>query len=124
MKWSDLPLWEFYNEGSLYAVKVTPTAVRTLVSETYKDHNVRIEVHSTESGRLIGYTIRGLVRGRKPLRLVRPFCLGLFYSDTRMITPGGCQEVAILYHDHNVRFLAFGEEERRRDYMMVLRARA
>lgn len=122
MNWDGFPLWEFCQIGNLYAVKVTPTAVHTSVRETHKDECVRIEVHATDNDRLIGYTIRGRKRGKKPLRLIQPSCLSLFYSNTRAIKPGVRQPMDILYHDSNVRFLAFGTGGIR-DYMMVLRTR-
>lgn len=125
MQWGSLPLWELQrlgNEGSTYAVKVNSTAVDTFVCETHKDDNVRIDIHETGGGRRVGYVVYGISRGRKPLRLVRPSCLGLFYTNTRAIQPSVRSLLSLIYYDSYVRFLAFGEG-RQKDYMLVLRIR-
>lgn len=45
--------------------------------------------------------------------------LGLFYAS---ICALGRLPMVVMYHDYNVRLLAFGED-RKRDYLMVLRSK-
>ena len=121
MDWSGLRLWDFSRVGRIYAVKVTDTAVGTEAKDRIEDGNVAFEVHVTSSGRLIGYTGRER-RRPTPAVLVRPSFLGIFYSRVRTVREQAKRPIDVMFHDYNLRFLAFGEDERR-DYMLVLRAR-
>ena len=119
--WPTLPLWQFRRWDNLYVVKISHTAIRATVQGVYRDKNVRIEVYGTEN-RLIGYTIRERLAGKRPTHLIRSFYLGLFYSDLRDLEKTDTTKpISVIYHDANVRLLAFGSNPKTRDYMMVLR---
>jgi hypothetical protein len=119
MNWHSLPLTEFARVGRRFAVKVAATAVGTSITDTFRDENVCLDLHSTEGGRLVGYTLKGRKTKTRPLLLVRPMFLGLFYTSIRELER---LPMVVMYYDYNVRLLAFGED-RKRDYMMVLRSK-
>jgi len=122
--WSGVDLWAFHRVGHFWAIKINPTAVETSVKESHGDKDVRVDLHVTGNDRLIGYTLWGRKIGAKPMCLLRPFYLGLFYTNLRDIDPQNIRKpIEVLYHDYNVRLLAFGAERDPRDYLMVLRAK-
>lgn len=118
MDWGSLPLTEFVPVDRCFAVKVAATAVGTSVRDTFRDENVCLDLHSTDSGRLVGYTLKSRRFKNRPLLLLRPMFLGLFYASVRDLDR---LPMAVMYHDYNIRLLVFGE--RKRDYMMVLRSK-
>lgn len=118
--WEQIPLWRLTRTGNLYVVKVNPTSVRTTASDSYKDTNVCIDLHTTENNRLIGYTLK---ERRRPRSLVGDFYLGLFYSNLKSIEEATHKAINIIYHDYNVRLLAFGDDGKHRDYMWVMRTK-
>lgn len=118
MDWGPLPLTEFVPVDRRFAIKVAATAVETSVRDTFRDENVCLDLHSTDSGRLVGYTLKSRRINKRPLLLVRPMFLGLFYASVRDLNR---LPMTVMYHDYNVRLLSFGE--RKRDYMMVLRSK-
>lgn len=119
MNWFSLPLTEFIQVGRHFAVKVAATAVGTSVQDTFRDENVGLDLHATDGGRLVGYTLKGRKTKTRPLLLVRPMFLGLFYTSIRELER---LPMAVMYHDYNIRLLAFGDG-RKKDYMMVLRSK-
>lgn len=91
------------------------------VQETQRDHNLKVEVYGTDN-RSIGYVLRERHAGKRPLHLVRPLYLGLFYSDLRDLREiNTLRSLTVLYYDANIRVLAFGQDPKVRDYMVVLR---
>lgn len=121
MDWGPLSLWDLSEVGSLYAVKISPTAVHTSIGKTFGDSNVKLEVHVTDSDRLIGYTLRVKKTRWKPTAVMRPSCLSLFYSDTKLPKRTIRKKMKILYDSSGIRLLAFGYREDSRDYMFVVR---
>lgn len=119
MNWGLLPLTEFTQVGQRFAVKVATTAVGTSVKDTFSDENVCLDLHATGGGRLVGYTLKGRKTKTRPLLLMRPMFLGLFYTSIRDLDQ---LPMAVMYHDYNIRLLAFGEDQKC-DYMMVLRSK-
>jgi len=117
--WPALPLWQFYEVGGVYVVKVELTAVETSVAKVHRDQAVRLEVHSTGNNKLIGYTLKGKKARNRPLRLIQPSYIGLFYSGVKGLEKANRKPVGVLYHDQNIRLLGFGRHPR--DYMLVLR---
>jgi len=90
----------------------------------FRDGNVTLETHVTDTERLIGYTIEEKRTRWRPSRLERPTFLGLFYSNAKDVDMDAIRRpLSVLYHDYNIRLLAFGEEEESRDYMLVLRGK-
>jgi hypothetical protein len=119
--WESIPLWRLQRLDGCYVAKVNLTSVHTHVSATQADANVRLETHSTSNNRLIGYVLR---TKRRPEYYEGPFFLGVFYSAMPLSSvPDMRKPISILYHDCNVRLLAFGDDEKRRDYMLVLRTK-
>jgi uncharacterized Fe-S cluster-containing radical SAM superfamily enzyme len=119
--WLTVPLWQFQRTSDGYVVKISHTAVEATIQGVYQDPNVKIEVYGTEN-RLIGYALRSRKAGKRPLHLVKPSYLGLFYSDLRDLEKEDTMKpVSVVYHDANVRLLSFGTEPKTRDYLMVLR---
>ena len=119
--WESIPLWRLHSLDGSYVVKVNHTSVRTHVSEHKNDDNVRLEIHSTDNNRLIGYALKGK---RSPQCYEGPFYIGMFYSKAKDLLVGETRKpLTVLYHDYNVRLLAFGDDVKRRDYMLVLRTK-
>jgi len=119
--WLTIPLGRFQRLEDDYVVKVSHTAVEAKVQGVHRDHNVKIEIYGTENRR-IGYTLRYRKAGKRPLHLVKPSYLGLFYSNLRDLEQDETMKpVAVIYHDADIRLLAFGTEEKTRDYLMVIR---
>ena len=56
---------------------------------------------------------------KRPLLLVRPMFLALFYTKIRELAQ---LTMTVMYYDYNTRLLAFGEEQKK-DYLMVLRSK-
>lgn len=122
IQWLELPLWRIERHDDLWVTKVDHTFVKTVVAGGYRDSNIRVEVHATDSGRLIGYTIQEKQKSQGPLIDRGTSYLGLFYSGTkRLQEPKGLGRV--VYRDSNVRLLSFGKSVRSRDYMFVMRVR-
>lgn len=122
MDWGALPLREYVSVGNLFAVKVASTAIDTSVLRTFKDPNVRLDIHITDNDRLIGYTLKARKSGKGPILLVRPMVLSLFYSplrDVEKAKPLG--KAGVIFVDSNIRLLSFGDEKHR-DYMLILRS--
>ena len=122
IQWPALPLWTIERHDNLWVTKVDHTFVNTVVAQVHRDNNVRIEVHGSDTGRLIGYTLREKQRGKGPLVFHGPSYLGLFYSQSRDLKSAK-DLTDVIYHDSNVRLLAFGRGTRVRDYLFVLRIR-
>jgi hypothetical protein len=124
MDWGPLTLWNLTRIGNRYAVKVSPTAVYTTVSDTVKDSNVTFEVHVTDSNRLIGYTLEERRTRWKPTRTIRPYVLGLFYSDIDLSGRSPIRKPMKIMYDHqNMRLLSFGRREKDRGYMLIFRGK-
>jgi len=120
ISWSSLPLWSIVPVGSVYVAKIADTAVNTFVLPMKMESpRVRFATHVTDNQRVIGYTVQPR---RNNLEVVAGRCyLGIFYSTLRHLTQTN-RPLTVLYHDHNVRFLSFGQE-REQDYLLVLRNR-
>lgn len=122
IQWLDLPPWRIERRGDLWVTKVDHTFVKTVVAGGYRDSNIRVDVHATDNGRLIGYTIQEKQKAHGPLISRGASFLGLFYSGTKWLQePKGLG--GVVYLDSNVRLLAFGRSSRSRDYMFALRVR-
>ena len=120
IQWSTLPMWQIQRNGLVYTVKINHTTVETRVRDICHDSKVKIEIYGTDN-RVIGYSITPKKLGTKPLSLLRPSYLGLFYSAVKNLSDLNCsKDISILYHDANLRLLAFGKDKIK-DYLVVMR---
>lgn len=123
--WSELTPWDVTCKGLTFVLKVATTAVETYTAQTVRDRNVTFTVHGTENNRVIGYSLVARpASGARPDFSLGAHYVGCFYSRLVDLAKRQGRTIEILYHDQNVRLLAFGTKPASRDYLLVLRNRS
>jgi hypothetical protein len=119
--WRSIPSWTLHQTNGLFLIKVNETSVKTYIGDSYRDRNVKIDLHYTENDRLVGYSVRSRKRKNLPRYLWGNFYGGIFYSQTKLPRKTLRKTAEMIYHDYNVRLIAFGDTPSIRDYLFVVR---
>lgn len=102
-------------------VKIQVTALTTRIQSTCTDGPVKLDVHCTNAGKLVGYCLRAQ---KEPLIQQGTQHVGLFFREL----PGAGEtkplDLNVPYHDQYIRLLSFsGGHDDSKDYLLVLRNR-
>lgn len=101
-------------------VTVSETTAEDLdEAELVKDKNVSL-VQYLAFDKPVRYILKIRKTRTLPRKVLGPFYATVHYESQRKVTPDS-KRLQLLYHDSNVRLLAFGEDEKERDYMIVMR---